>query len=251
MWAESPGRRPPVSGGSDPACTSGFCFCLRGGETRRRFEAPFHQHHAEGKLVRVDQKTDVLVGLIRSQEKRRSFRSGCEKAFGFLKEFIGPVLKAPAKPPLSDAGQDYFQRRIDPLLGVGLFRPLMAPESHSADETDQNRAELHSVHCDSVCSEGLWGPNCSSSCSCENGGSCSPEDGGCVCAAGYRGTNCRRSCPSGFYGAQCSEVCRCQNGADCDHIGGHCSCRTGFMGPSCELSESPPPAVFLSLSGCL
>lgn len=56
-------------------------------------------------------------------------------------------------------------------------------------------------------------------------------------------------CPSGFYGAQCSEVCRCQNGADCDHIGGHCSCRTGFIGPSCELSEFPPPGVFLNVSG--
>lgn len=49
------------------------------------------------------------------------------------------------------------------------------------------------VHCNSVCEEGHWGPNCSYSCTCENGGSCSPEDGTCVCAPGYRGTNCRRS----------------------------------------------------------
>ena len=49
------------------------------------------------------------------------------------------------------------------------------------------------IRCDSVCEEDSWGPDCSYSCTCENGGSCSPEDGSCVCAAGYRGTNCRRS----------------------------------------------------------
>lgn len=48
------------------------------------------------------------------------------------------------------------------------------------------------VHCDSVCPDGRWGPNCSYSCTCENGGSCSLEDGTCVCPPGYRGTNCRR-----------------------------------------------------------
>lgn len=52
---------------------------------------------------------------------------------------------------------------------------------------------LTGVHCSSVCEAGRWGPDCSYGCTCDHGGSCSPEDGSCVCAPGYRGTNCRRS----------------------------------------------------------
>lgn len=52
---------------------------------------------------------------------------------------------------------------------------------------------LTGIHCDSICPRGYWGPNCSMTCSCQNGGSCSPEDGACVCAPGYRGTSCKRS----------------------------------------------------------
>ncbi|CAB1338888.1 unnamed protein product [Coregonus sp. 'balchen'] len=40
--------------------------------------------------------------------------------------------------------------------------------------------ETPGVHCDGVCVEGRWGPDCSYSCTCENGGSCSPEDGTCT-----------------------------------------------------------------------
>lgn len=55
------------------------------------------------------------------------------------------------------------------------------------------------IHCDNVCPQGFWGPNCSVSCSCQNGGSCSPEDGTCVCAPGYRGTSCKRSEPPSLF----------------------------------------------------
>lgn len=52
---------------------------------------------------------------------------------------------------------------------------------------------LTGIHCDSMCAEGRWGPNCSLSCNCKNGASCSPDEGACECAPGFRGTTCQRS----------------------------------------------------------
>lgn len=63
------------------------------------------------------------------------------------------------------------------------------PASHSALPV----CLLSGVHCDSVCAEGRWGPNCSLPCYCKNGASCSPDDGICECAPGFRGTTCQRS----------------------------------------------------------
>lgn len=80
--------------------------------------------------------------------------------------------------------------------------PTLEFDSQSDRQTDSLSVHLltlrqHAVpagiHCDSVCPQGFWGPNCSVSCSCQNGGSCSPADGTCVCAPGYRGTSCKRS----------------------------------------------------------
>uniref|UniRef100_A0A3B3WUD0 EGF-like domain-containing protein n=1 Tax=Poecilia mexicana TaxID=48701 RepID=A0A3B3WUD0_9TELE len=144
--------------------------------------------------------------------------------------------------------------------------PEQQKESCSGDETGQNRAEppqidtdqnqnlLFSpagVHCDSVCSEGLWGPNCSSSCSCENGGSCAPEDGSCVCACwnqNLRPSSSKTSiaqiscsvlpaaCSPGSYGLRCSQPCpQCvHSDAPCHHVTGRCDCLSGFFGSLCN-----------------
>ncbi|KAK3569974.1 hypothetical protein QTP86_007879 [Hemibagrus guttatus] len=90
------------------------------------------------------------------------------------------------------------------------------------------------IHCDNVCPQGFWGPNCSVTCSCQNGGSCSPEDGTCVCAPGYRGTSCKRMCPSGKYGKACAEVCLCMNNGTCNPIDGSCQCLPGWIGDDCS-----------------
>lgn len=38
--------------------------------------------------------------------------------------------------------------------------------------------------CAVPCAAGTYGPNCSSICSCNNGGTCSPIDGSCTCKEG-------------------------------------------------------------------
>ncbi|OBS74066.1 hypothetical protein A6R68_15394, partial [Neotoma lepida] len=88
------------------------------------------------------------------------------------------------------------------------------------------------VHCDSVCAEGRWGPNCSLPCYCKNGASCSPDDGICECAPGFRGTSCQRS----FYGHRCSQTCpQCvHSSGPCHHITGLCDCLPGFTGALCN-----------------
>uniref|UniRef100_S4RQG8 Multiple EGF like domains 10 n=1 Tax=Petromyzon marinus TaxID=7757 RepID=S4RQG8_PETMA len=92
------------------------------------------------------------------------------------------------------------------------------------------------LHCDNVCPEGRWGPNCSLSCNCNNGASCSPDDGTCECAFGYRGTTCQRICSPGFYGARCSQACpQCvHSNGPCHHISGQCDCLPGFHGSLCN-----------------
>lgn len=55
--------------------------------------------------------------------------------------------------------------------------------------------------CKRGCPQGFWGRGCGQPCSCRNGASCSPEDGSCTCAPGYRGPNCQRcECPQGGAG---------------------------------------------------
>lgn len=92
------------------------------------------------------------------------------------------------------------------------------------------------MHCDSVCSGGHWGPNCSKSCNCMNGASCSPDEGICECAPGYRGNTCQRICSPGFFGHRCSQACpQCiHSNGPCHHVTGMCDCLAGFMGSLCN-----------------
>ncbi|KAF3848711.1 hypothetical protein F7725_015208 [Dissostichus mawsoni] len=94
------------------------------------------------------------------------------------------------------------------------------------------------IHCDSVCAEGRWGPNCSLSCNCRNGASCSPDEGTCECAPGYRDTTCQRICSPGYFGHRCSQTCpQCVHSVGpCHHVSGHqwgpncihtCNCHNG------------------------
>lgn len=71
--------------------------------------------------------------------------------------------------------------------------PSILPSAFTPLTTDPGLPLPTGIRCDSMCPPGRWGPNCSVSCSCENGGSCSPEDGSCECAPGFRGPLCQRS----------------------------------------------------------
>ncbi|RMB92391.1 hypothetical protein DUI87_31192 [Hirundo rustica rustica] len=119
------------------------------------------------------------------------------------------------------------------------------------------------IHCDSVCAEGQWGPNCSLPCYCKNGASCSPDDGilcpsgrfgkncagictctnngtcnpidrSCQCYPGWIGSDCSQQCPQGTYGYGCRQSCDCLNNSTCDHITGTCYCSPGWKGARCD-----------------
>ncbi|KAJ8790362.1 hypothetical protein J1605_021439 [Eschrichtius robustus] len=89
--------------------------------------------------------------------------------------------------------------------------------------------------CAVPCAAGTYGPNCSSVCSCNSGGTCSPVDGSCTCKEGWQGLDCTLPCPSGTWGLNCNESCTCANGAACSPTDGSCFCSPGWLGDNCEL----------------
>uniref|UniRef100_A0A3Q2DCZ5 N-acetylglucosamine-1-phosphodiester alpha-N-acetylglucosaminidase n=1 Tax=Cyprinodon variegatus TaxID=28743 RepID=A0A3Q2DCZ5_CYPVA len=52
---------------------------------------------------------------------------------------------------------------------------------------------------------------------------CVCSAGGCVCKAGWRGTNCSEVCPLGFFGSSCAQECRCDDLCPCDPQTGSCN----------------------------
>lgn len=89
--------------------------------------------------------------------------------------------------------------------------------------------------CETPCSEGTYGANCSHSCTCFNDAECSHINGHCTCADGWIGSDCTNSCDPNFYGASCEAVCTCQNGAACDHVTGLlCLCFPIYQLPNCN-----------------
>ncbi|XP_035686857.1 fibroblast growth factor receptor 4-like [Branchiostoma floridae] len=79
-----------------------------------------------------------------------------------------------------------------------------------------------------------YGRDCAKTCGCQNGASCSPDDGRCNCTAGWYGSNCDGACPKSRYGWRCRQVCSCKNNATCHHVDGSCACVPPWGGRNCD-----------------
>ncbi|TTF71933.1 Multiple epidermal growth factor-like domains protein 10 [Bagarius yarrelli] len=104
------------------------------------------------------------------------------------------------------------------------------------------------IHCDSVCAEGRWGPNCSLPCNCyfghrcsqtcpqcmQSNGPCHHVTGQCDCFPGFKGALCNEVCPSGKFGKNCAWTCTCTNNGTCNPIDGSCQCYPGWIGSDCS-----------------
>lgn len=44
---------------------------------------------------------------------------------------------------------------------------------------------LYIYRCDQICPSGRHGDECQSECKCQNGGSCDPHTGQCLCSSGW------------------------------------------------------------------
>lgn len=83
----------------------------------------------------------------------------------------------------------------------------------------------------------MFGVSCENICNCENGATCDPTTGTCMCPLGYIGPTCSEPCPRGYTGQGCRHVCKCRNEATCDPENGRCLCPPGYHGDRCQFSK--------------
>ncbi|XP_066299172.1 uncharacterized protein [Branchiostoma lanceolatum] len=96
------------------------------------------------------------------------------------------------------------------------------------------------------CTSGEFGPGCTGTCHCADGGSvCDVMTGVCSsggCEAGWKGNDCQTVCTPGEFGPNCTFTCHCASGGSvCDVITGVCSsggCEAGWKGSSCQTACS-------------
>eukprot|EP00057_Strongylocentrotus_purpuratus_P022922 XP_011677396.1 PREDICTED: platelet endothelial aggregation receptor 1-like [Strongylocentrotus purpuratus] len=89
--------------------------------------------------------------------------------------------------------------------------------------------------CNTLCTDGTYGPGCSQTCHCTVGSSCAIYSGICTggCQTGWSGDNCQipDECDDGYFGSQCTIKCRCLNDEPCDKDTGECpeqKCALGY-----------------------
>ncbi|KAI8481558.1 transmembrane receptor protein tyrosine kinase [Branchiostoma belcheri] len=103
------------------------------------------------------------------------------------------------------------------------------------------------TYCDQACSAGEFGPGCTGTCHCADGGSvCDVMTGVCSsggCAAGWEGISCQTACTDGTFGQDCTGDCHCASGGSvCDVMTGICSsggCAAGWRESNCQTACSP------------
>lgn len=88
--------------------------------------------------------------------------------------------------------------------GGGITLPAIAAH-HGAPSDPHPLLLFQGEVCTVPCAAGTYGSNCSSVCSCNNGGTCSPVDGSCTCKEGnvpasppHPLRRAHRSCPGGL-----------------------------------------------------